>query len=69
MPRGTFSPFLQNLIGRSGNSPWIEIGEKSFTRDSEAKKFRFNVLSIAHSYISGVTSRCADFKNASAITI
>ena len=31
-----FGLLIRNLIGRSGNSPWIEIGEKSFTRDSEA---------------------------------
>ena len=56
MPRGTLSRFLQNLKGRSGNSPWIEIGEKSFTRDSEAKKFRFFVMSITYPYLSGLTS-------------
>ena len=62
IPRGTLSPFLQNLIGRSGNSPWIKIGEKSFTRDSEAKKFCFLVLSITYWYISGVISRFFHFR-------
>jgi len=56
MPRGTLFPSLKNLIERSGNLPWIEIDEKPFSLDSEAKKFRFFVMSITYPYLSGLTS-------------
>ena len=62
IPRTTLSPFLQNLIGRSGNSPWIEICEKSFSQDSVAETLHFHVQSITHSIVSNVTSRFSHFR-------
>ena len=42
------SPFLHNLIGRSGNSPWIVIFENHGSEESGVENFLFPVLSITH---------------------
>ena len=46
--RTIFSLFLQNLIGRSGNSPWIQNFQKWESEESEDKTFRFFVRCITH---------------------
>ena len=51
IPCPIFSPFLQNLIERSGNSPWIEILKNHESEDSVVENFNFFVLCITHQFV------------------
>ena len=62
IPRTTFSSILQNLIGRSGNLPWMEISEKWKSLDWEEEKFYFFVLSITFVIVSNVILRFLHFR-------
>ena len=47
-----FSPFLQNLKGRSGNLPWIEILKNRESEDSVVENFYFLVQSITYQFVN-----------------
>ena len=51
IPCPIFSPFPQNLKGRSGNSQWIEILKNRESEDSVVENFYFFVLSITHQFV------------------
>ena len=62
IPCPIFSPFLQNLKGRSGNSQWIEILKNRESEDSVIENFYFFVLSITHQFVNPDISSFFDFR-------